>query len=202
MSAPSSITFAEVRAAFANRKILASSDTELQQFLVALSAEPITEPTTRAQAAEMAATMRQVLRQRQVEALRPRKSVASAFALLFSLAALLCSGFVAYRVWFVPRVAPDALRLTTANAPSQIEGDPRTHLTVAELAHWAPTLRDGNPQAWWAGEQARQIQKLESQAKRQALAGDFDGAARSADRADALRSGVGALADFEKPPVP
>ena len=199
MGAPSPINFADVRVAFETRKILACSDAELQQFLVAISAEPITEPATRAQAAEMAATLHQVLRQRQVEALRPRRSVAGATALVFSLAALLCSGVVAYQVWFFPRLTTDSVRLTT-NSPTEFEDDARTHLTVAELAHWAPTLRDGTLQAWWAGEQARQIQRLELQAKRQTLAGDLAGAARSASRADVLRSGVTALADFERPP--
>jgi hypothetical protein len=60
-------------------------------------------------------------------------------------------------------------------------------------------LRTGNLQAWWAGEQARMVQRLEAQAKRQALAGDREGAARSASRADAIRSRIPALVDYEKP---
>ena len=77
----------------------------------------------------------------------------------------------------------------------------RPQLSLADLARRSPSIRTGNLQAWWAGEQARQVQRLEAQAKRQALAGDRDGAARSISRADAIRSGIGSLADFEKPPA-
>jgi len=63
----------------------------------------------------------------------------------------------------------------------------------------APTLRTGTLQAWWAGEQARQVERLEQQAKRQLLAGDSVGAERSARRADSIRNGIDSLASFEKP---
>lgn len=72
-------------------------------------------------------------------------------------------------------------------------------LTVEELARRAPTLRTGTLQAWWAGEQARNVQRLEALAKRQTLAGDREGAARSVRRADAIRSAIDPLAKFEQP---
>lgn len=203
MSQPSKKTFDDVRAAFETRRVLQSSDAELQELLVAVASETITDPAARARAAEMSETMRQLLQSRRIDALRPKPSTAARVALVFSLAALLCAGAQAYRSWstnaIAIRSATDTGDLVDSMPSEETQSDTRTHMTVSELAKRAPTLRTGTLQAWWAGEQARQIQRLETQAKRQALAGDSAGAARSASRADAIRSRVGSLADHEKP---
>ena len=203
VSQPIPKTFEDVRSAFETRNVLRSSDQELQELLVAVGAENIPDPIIRARAAEMSETMRQLLQSRRIEALRPQRSKAAVVALIFSAAALLFSGAQAYRSWSPYSVgdgsASRADDFGSAAAQEENEPDGRTHLTVSELAKRAPSLRTGTLQAWWAGEQARQIQKLEAQARRQVLAGDADGAARSVSRADAIRSRVPSLVGFEKP---
>ena len=89
-----------------------------------------------------------------------------------------------------------------ASTRDQLLGDPRIELTIDEMARRAPTLRTGSVQAWWAGEQARQVQALEAQAKRQVIVGDRNGAVKSVQRADEIRSGIDSLASFERPPEP
>lgn len=204
VSQPSKKTFDDVRAAFETRAVLRSSDMELQELLVAVGSETITDPAARAHAAEMSETMRQLMQSRRIEALRPKPSKAVWAALVFSLAALLCSAAVAYHFWAINAAPLDSVtspgNVASSMPPDENQADTRTHLTVPELARRAPTLRTGTLQAWWAGEQARQIQKLEAQARRQTLAGDLEGAARSVSRADAIRSEVTALAADEKPP--
>jgi hypothetical protein len=137
---------------------------------------------------------------------RGKSSKLALVAIVLSLAALLSSGLQAYYSWSAHRAAPDftASRSDFGDSiqreAAETETDPRTKVTLAELARRAPTIRTGSLQAWWAGEQARQVQRLEAQAKRQTLAGDHEGAARSVSRADAIRSGIGSLADYEKLP--
>ena len=93
------------------------------------------------------------------------------------------------------RASSDRFTATIGIAESDV--DSRTHFTLAELARRAPSIQDGTLQAWWAGEQARQVQHYEAQAKQQALAGDSQGAARSAKRADEIRSGIPGLREPE-----
>ncbi len=209
MKTPPAPTIADVQTAFETRQVLKLSEAELQQMLVTASAAKFTDPTARAQATEMSETLRQLLQGKHIEALRPKPSIAGRFALLFSFLALLGVGLQWYDARLLDRITRSTFRDTTtapalasATVESETFTDNRTHLTVAELAHLAPSLRSGSLQAWWRGEQARQIQQLESEAKRRTLAGDFDGAAQSARRADDIRSGVTVLADFEKPLAP
>ncbi len=89
------------------------------------------------------------------------------------------------------------------NAPAVVEQpaeDPRSDLSLQELVRRAPSIKSGNMQAWWAGEQARQVLRLEGQAKRQLLASDRDGANRTLARADEIRAQIPTLANSEKPP--
>lgn len=151
--------------------------------------------------------MRELLRARRAEEARPKSSPLALLALALSAAALICSGTQAYLAWSnyarvnsLAREVPVAISLN--GAPVVTQSDLRTQMTIPELAKRAPTLRSGSLQAWWAGEQARQVQRLEAQAKRQALAGDRAGAALSAQRADAIRGSIPVLADFEKPSAP
>ncbi len=193
-------TFEDVQAAFESQQILRCSARELEQLLVAASARPITDPAARDQAREMSETMRRLLEAKAP----PKRSRLALLAALLALAALLCSAAQAY----YSRSAYSALTDSTAELGDYIRatnrdswtGDPRMQVTIEELARRAPSLSKGTLQAWWAGEEARKVQKLEALAKRQMLAGDREGAMRSAKRADAIRSGMDTLASFEKPP--
>lgn len=158
-----------------------------------------TEPTMEARLLEIEALMREILSTR-----RERRSNKLVFVTaILALAALLSSGTQAYLQWSASRrVAELPMEMTATPVPqpaAAIPSDARTELTLAELAKRSPSLRKGTLQAWWAGEQARQVQRLEAQAKRQTLAGDQAGAALSASRADSIRSSISILADFEKP---
>ena len=194
-------TIQDVRAAFESRSVLNASPRELKELLTVLAAEKIDDPAERARTREMGETMRQLLAGQCVR----RPSKLAIVAVLLALAALILSLLPRYREWQAERSFAAATfgapQLASMAAASGAPADLRTNLTIAELAKRAPSLRSGNLQAWWAGEKARQVQRLEAQAKRQALAGDHQGAARSATRADAIRSRIPALADFEKPPT-
>lgn len=200
MSQSSKKTFDDVQAAFESRAILRCSIRELEQLLVAASAEPISDGAARARAHEMSETMRRLLEAKA----QPKRSKLALLAAILALAALLCSGAQAYYA----RAAYAALTESSAEMGDYIRatnrdswtGDPRMQVTIEELARRAPSLSKGTLQAWWAGEEARKVQKLEAHAKRQMLAGDREGAARSTKRADAIRSGIDSLASFEKPP--
>lgn len=201
MSQGSKKTFDDVRTAFESRRILNASPRELEELLAALASDTINDPGTRARAREMGETMRQLHAAKS----RPKPSRVAIAAAILAVAALASSGTQLYRTWKSTRglnASSSFASQTHESAGAMREvsmTDLRTHNTIAELAKRAPSLRTGNVQAWWAGEQARQVQKLEAQAKRQALAGDREGAARSASRADAIRSRIPALADFERP---
>jgi len=200
VSQSSKKTFDDVQAAFKSGAILRSSSRELEQLLVAAGAEPIADPAARAQAHEMSETMRRLLEAKA----QPARSKLALLATILALAALLWTGAQAYS----SRTVHSALTESTAEMGDYIRatnrdswtGDPRMQVTVEELARRAPSLSKGTLQAWWAGEEARKVQKLEELAKRQMLAGDRDGAVRSTKRADAIRSGIDSLASFEKPP--
>lgn len=199
VSEPARKSFEEVRTAFATRSILSASPRELEELLAAVAAEPINDPAIRAQAREMGETMRQLHAAKSGK--RPsRLAVAAA---VIAVAALISSGAQLYREWNLTRFGARAFMASSTEgafaASHTPPADLRTQSTIAELARRAPSLRTGTVQAWWAGEQARQVEKLEAQAKRQALAGDREGAARSASRADAIRSRIPALAEFERP---
>ncbi len=195
----------DVRAAFETRDVLKRSDAQLEELLVALASEKISDPAMRAQAREMSETIRQLMENRRVEQLGRRTPKLAWAAILLLLAALVFSVGRNYLPGSGERLTSEtSTELSPLNNPIPTEQawiDSRTQLTIPELARRAPGLRSGNLQAWWAGEQARQVQRLEAQAKRQALAGDRDGAALSASRADSIRSGIPALADFERPPA-
>jgi len=200
--APKSIQ--DVRAAFESRSVLKASRGELEELLAAIGAEKIDDPAERARTREMGETMRQLLENRRHHSTQ-RPSALAVFAVLLALLALAVALLPRYRQWQAERAFAKIDRAVTetggASLPVGAPPDLRTNLTIAELAKRAPSLRTGTVQAWWAGEQARQVQRLEAQAKRQALAGDREGAARSASRADAIRSRIPALVDFEKPPT-
>ena len=192
-------TFKDVQAAFESRRVLSCSRQELEELLVAAAVEAPTDPAGQARAREMGETMRELLAAKS----RPRGSRLAALAALLALFALLASGVQAYYSRTVVAVEResvaelgDYIRATNRDEPIE---DPRLQLTIEELARRAPTLSSGTLQAWWAGEQARNIQRLEALAKRQTLAGDREGAARTVRRADALRSGIEPLAKFEQP---
>ena len=198
-------TLDDVRAAFDTRSVLNASRTELEELLTVVGAETIDDPAGRARVREMGETMRQLLENRRADELR-RPSKLATVAVVLAVVALLCSGALAYRTWRTERLMASLTRsdlptLANADGPANLHNDARTNLTIAELAKRAPNIRTGTLQAWWAGEQARQVQRLEAQAKRQALAGDRDGAVRTVNRADAIRSKIPALVDFEKPPT-
>ena len=177
---------------------------ELEELLAALAAETIADAALRARAREMGETIRQL----HAAKTSRKASRLAVIAVILAAAALISSGVPFYRDWNASRGAAALLASGSAStadatfAVSEIaETDLRTQSTIAELARRAPSLRTGTVQAWWAGEQARQVEKLEAQAKRQALEGDREGAARSASRADAIRSRIPALAEFERPPA-
>lgn len=202
MSSSSKKTFADVQAAFETQRVLQCSRRELEHLLVAAGAETIADPVQRARAREMNETLRSLLAAKTPR----RRSRLAMVAALLALAALLVSGGQAY-YWRALHTATvestaelgDYIRAATRD---ELLGDPRIQLTIDEMARRAPTLRTGSVQAWWAGEQARQVQSLEAQAKRQVIVGDRDGAVRSVQRADEIRSGIDSLASFERPPEP
>ena len=165
------------------------------------------EPTDAARLSEIERTMRELLALRRAEKRDGGISKLALLALALAFAALLCSAAPAYFSWLAytrtsepPREIPAPVATIAPPEPAA-PADLRAQLTLSELAKRSPSIRAGNLQAWWAGEQARQVQRLEAQAKRQTLAGDREGAARSVNRADEIRSGIATLADFEKPPA-
>lgn len=194
-------TFGDVQAAFESGRVLKSSRRELEQLLVAAAIDVPADAAGQARAREMGDTMRQLLAGRTA----PRRSRLGLLAMIVALFALLCSGVQAY----YSRATYSAMSESAAEMGDYIRAthrdedfdDPRMQLTLEELARRAPTLNNGTLQAWWAGEQARRVQRLEALAKRQTLAGDRDGAARSVRRADELRHGIEPLAKFEKAPT-
>ncbi len=206
LSTKSHKTIADVRAAFETRSILDASRRELEELLAAAACEKSDDPAERAQLREMGDSIRQLVENRRNDELR-RPSRLAVLALLVMAAALLWFGVEVHqsRIAFAAAARePIAVAQHTAEHQSELSldlPDLRTALTIPELARRAPSLRNGTVQAWWAGEQARQVQRLEAQAKRQALAGDHAGAARTASRADAIRSRIPALAEFERPPT-
>ena len=135
----------------------------------------------------------------------PRRSMVAVVATVLAVAALLLSMLQAY----YSRAAYSTMSESAAEMGDYIRAsnrdeeteDARMQLTIEELARRAPSLSNGTLQAWWAGEQARRVQRLEALAKRQTLAGDREGAARTVQRADAIRTGIEPLAKFEKPPT-
>ena len=184
-------TMDDVRAAFDTRSVLRLSPTELEELLATVACETISDPAARARAQEMGETMRQLLENRRSERWRRRPSKLAFAAMILALAALLCCGAQAYYSWSAYRAAVESsanlAELVDSMKGDETQADQRTKVTLAELARRAPSIRTGSLQAWWAGEQARQVQRLEAQAKRQTLAGDREGAARSVSRADAVR---------------
>ncbi len=195
-------TLADVQAAFESQRVLKCSRRELERLLVATGAETIPDPALRARAHEMSETLRRLLETKSSAPPSPLAFVAT----LLALAALLFSGAQAF-YWRKMHTAAaastaelaDYIRASTRD---QLLGDPRIQLTIDEMARRAPTLSTGSVQAWWAGEQARQVQALEARAKRQVILGDRDGAVQSVQRADEIRSGIDSLASFERPPEP
>ncbi|MGZ5537147.1 MAG: hypothetical protein ACXWG0_01325 [Chthoniobacterales bacterium] len=131
-----------------------------------------------------------------------RSSRFAILACILSLGALLCSGTQAYFFWKNQHGTEVVAAPVENNAPAPIEPlqDPRSDLSLEDLVRRAPSIKTGNLQAWWAGEQARQVLRLEAQAKHQLLAGDRDGANRTLARADEIRSQIPTLAESEKPP--
>ena len=194
-------TFKDVQTAFESRRVLTCSRRQLEELLVAAAVDAPTDPAGQARAREMSETMRELLAAKS----RPRGSRLAALAAVLASLALLASGVQAYYSRTSIAVQHESVAelgdYVRATIRDDIMEDPRMQLTVEELARRAPTLRTGTLQAWWAGEQARNIQRLEALAKRQTLAGDREGAARSVRRADAIRGGIEPLAKFEQPPA-
>jgi hypothetical protein len=194
-------TFKDVQDAFESRRVLKCSARELEELLVVAAADAPTDPAGQARAREMGETMRELLAAKS----RPGGSRLAALAAVLALFALLATGVQAYYSRTSIAVDRESVAelgdyIRATHRDEAIE-DPRMQLTVEELARRAPTLRTGTLQAWWAGEQARNIQRLEALAKRQTLAGDREGAERTVRRADAIRSGIEPLAKFEQPPA-
>ena len=194
-------TFKDVQDAFESRRILDCSRRDLRELLVAAAADAPADSAAQGRAREMGATMRGLLAAKT----RPRGSRLAAVAAVLALLALLASGVQAYysRAKFAAEQESVAELgdLVRATHRDEVIEDPRMQLTLEELARRAPSLRTGTLQAWWAGEQARHVQRLEALARRQTLAGDREGAARSVQRADAIRSGIQPLAKVEQPPA-
>jgi hypothetical protein len=195
-------TYDDVRAAFESGRILKCPPAELDQLLVAADCEKIADTAEQARASAMRATLRHLLASKQNRQLQRNSSRWAMFASLLAAAALLFLVRQAFSDARGSRSSSAAFgknsdRFTATIGTAETGGDPRTHFTLAELAKRAPSIRDGTLQAWWAGEQARQVQHYEAQAKRQALAGDSQGAARSAKRADEIRSGIHGLREPE-----
>ena len=201
VSPSSKKTFDDVQAAFASRRILSCSRRELEELLVAASGETISDPAARAQAHEMSETMRRLLESKS----RHGRSRLAAVAIVLAVVALLCSGVQAYYSRAAQSAATESAAelgdyIRASNRDSWTGEDPRMQVTIEELARRAPSLSKGTLQAWWAGEEARRVQRLEALAKRQMLTGDREGALRTVQRADAIRNGIEPVASFEKPP--
>ena len=200
MTPPAKKTLDDVRVAFETRRILDCSRRELEELLVAANAETISDPAKRVRAQEMSETMRRLLDARS----RPARSRLAPLAVLLALAALLVSvgqAFYSRKAQAVTvESAAEMSDFIRATNRDRWLGDPRMQVTIEEMARRAPSLSTGTLQAWWDGEQARQVQKLEAQAKRQMLVGDREGAVRNVKRADAIRSGIESIASYEKPP--
>lgn len=183
-----------MRAAFADRSILKARPRQLEEFLAATVCAVDDDAGVSAHVHEMGEAIRQLIANRRADALGKPSPVALFALFVMAFALLWCGGQAYYaRQQNSPNESLSDL------AEQATASDFRTSVTIAELANNSPSLRSGTVQAWWAGEQARQVQRLEFEAKRQALAGDLDGAARTASRADEIRNGINALADFEKP---
>ena len=192
-------SFADVQAAFESGSVLDCSRRELEELLVATAAATPADAAGQARAREMGDTMRQLLAAKTA----PRRSKLAMVAVLLALAALATSALQAsYSRAAYSTVSASAAEMgdyiRATNRDEDFE-DPRMQLTIEELARRAPSLSSGTLQAWWAGEQARRVQRLEALAKRQTLAGDREGAARTIQRADAMRGGIEPLAKFERP---
>lgn len=202
MSSSPKTTLADVQAAFETQRVLKCSRRELEHLLVAAGAETIADAALRVRVREMSETMRRLL---EAKTPPPRSRLAVA-ATLLALAALLFSAAQAFYWRTVQTTTAESTAelgdYIRASTRDQLLGDPRIQLTIDEMARRAPTLRTGSVQAWWAGEQARQVQSLEARAKRQVILGDRDGAVQSVQRADEIRSGIDSLASFERPPEP
>jgi hypothetical protein len=207
LSTTSPKTFADVRAAFENRTVLRASRRELEELLAASVCLTNAETADRMQAHDMCEALAQLIANRRSERLR-RPSRAAVFALLLIAAALLWCGAQVYHAHFVipastaesvPADEQTALAMNAAAPADLAQIDRHAFLTIDELAARAPTLQTGTAQAWWMGQQAREVQRLEAQAKRQAIAGDYQGAARSATRAYQIRSTIPAVASSEHP---
>ncbi len=202
MRKPPGKTLDDLETAFASGRVAKSSRRDLEQLLVAAGSETIADPARRARASEMSETLRRLLDTRS----RPPRSRLAMLAFFLALAALLCS---AAQALYWQRTQTEAVEtvaemgdLIRATQRDQWGGDPRVQITLEEMARRAPSLSTGTLQAWWAGEQAREVQFLEAQAKRLMLVGDREGAVQSAKRADDIRSGIASLASFERPPSP
>lgn len=150
-----------------------------------------------AQRHEMSEALVQLIANRRSEDQR-RPSKTAVFALLLIATALIWCGAQAYYARGAFSLAQPQEDEATAQASNVLDSDPPTSLTIAELASRSPSLRNGTVQAWWVGEQARQVQRLEAEAKRQMLSGDYDGATRTSVRANQIRNGIPALAGFER----
>lgn len=139
----------------------------------------------------------------ETERLARRSSRLARAAFILSLGAVLAASLQFYFSWEnrQPITLPVVPAETVAPAPIVADNpaDLRADLSLQELIRRAPTLRSGNLQGWWAGEQARKVLRLEAEAKRQLLAGDRDGATRSLARASAIRADIPTLANSEKP---
>ena len=136
--------------------------------------------------------------------MRANQSKLAVLATAIAIVALVGSAAQGYMGWRAYSTARDSAAemsdlIRATNRDDAWEGDARLQASISELARRAPSLDRGTLQAWWAGEQARQVQALEANAKRQTLAGDREGAAISARRADAIRSGIDVLATHERP---
>ncbi|HSH40092.1 MAG TPA: hypothetical protein VK993_15065 [Chthoniobacterales bacterium] len=194
-------TFKDVQAAFESRRILHCSRKELAELLVAAAADTPADAAGQARAHEMGATMRELLAAKS----RPRRPWLAALAAVLALLALLVSGVHAYYSRTVLTAEHESVAALAdyirATSRDEVLEDPCVQLTLEELARRAPTLSTGTLQAWWAGEQARSVQRLEALAKRQTLAGDREGAARTVRRADAIRTGIAPVAKFGQPPA-
>lgn len=200
MSTSGKKTLEDVQAAFETRRVLNCSNDELEQLLVAAGAETIADPAQRARVHEMNETMRRLLETRA----RPARSRLAVAAMWLAIAALAFST-VQFFYWqrahaTATESAAEMGDFIRATQRDMWPGDPRIQLTIDEMARRAPSLSKGTLQAWWAGEQAREVQFLEAQAKRLMLLGDREGAVRSAQRADAVRGGIETLGSFERPP--
>jgi hypothetical protein len=189
-----------VEVAFETRAIFNCSTRELEECLGAIAAEKIPDPTSRAHASAMSQTIRELLARQRLDRTLHRRSRFSRAAFAIALIALFCSIAQLYYFW-LPFLRETTTRneFVDSNLSEVEKSDPRTQLTLWELARFGPTIRKGSLQGWWAGEQARKVLVLEAEAKHELLAGDREGAARTIARADAIRAEIPTLANFEKP---